>query len=70
MGRKMKKQAGTQKNALATRLDLIRKRHRELILETRAMIAAELADGTEDPFEEMAEAEELHLVESAELGRI
>ncbi len=70
MGRKLKHQDGTQTNVLAARLDLIRKRHRELILETRAMIAAELADGFEDPFEEMVEAEELHLVESAELGRI
>ncbi len=70
MGRRTKKQAGKETNVLAARLDLIRKRHRELILETRAMIAAELADGFEDPFEEMVEAEELHLVESAEMGRL
>ncbi len=70
MGRRTKTQVGTEAQVMAARLDLIRKRHRELILETRAMIAAELADGFDDPFEEMVEAEELHLVESAELGRL
>jgi hypothetical protein len=70
MRRTMKKQAETEPTVQTGRLDLIRRRHRELILETRAMIAAEIADGAEDPFEDMAEADELHLVEAAELGRL
>jgi hypothetical protein len=70
MRRKTKKHVATEMDVQAARLDLIRKRHQELILQTRAMIAAELSDGFDDPFEDMVEAEELHLVESAELGRI
>jgi hypothetical protein len=70
MGRKTKQQAVSTTDVVAARLDLIRRRHRELILETRAMIAAELADGFGDPFEDMVEAEELHLVEAAEMGRL
>jgi len=70
MRRKTKKQAGTEMTVQAARLDLIRRRHQELILQTRAMIAAELADGFGDPFEDMVEAEELHMVEAAEMGRL
>ena len=70
MGRKTKQQAASTTDVVAARLDLIRRRHRELILQTRAMIAAELADGFEDPFEDMVETEELHLVEAAEMGRL
>jgi hypothetical protein len=70
MGRKTKQDAGNESAVQAARLDLIRRRYKELILETRAMIAAEIADGFGDPFEDMVEAEELHLVESAEMGRL
>jgi len=70
MGRKTSKQATDAHTGLAARLELIRKRHRELILETRAMIAAELDGEFDDPFEEMAEADELQLVEAAEMGRL
>ena len=70
MSRTMNKQDVPELTVLAARLDLIRKRHRALILETRAMIAAELDGEFDDPFEEMVEAEELHLVEAAEMGRL
>ena len=70
MGRKMKQHDMNEMTVQASRLDLIRRRHQELILETRAMIAAEIADGVGDPFEDMVEAEELHLVEAAEMGRL
>ena len=47
-----------------TRLQLIRERHRKLILEPREMIAADLDDGTEDVLGAMQEAEESRLVET------
>ena len=50
---------------LSQRLELIKKRHRELILHPREMIAADL-DSDFDSFEE-AEGEELQLAEAGQL---
>ena len=70
MARKSTKQQPSGMDVVAARLDLIRKRHQALILQTRAMIAAEMASDFDDPFEAMVEADELQLVEAHETDRL
>lgn len=70
MARKSDKKQPSGLDIAAARLDLIRRRHQALILQTRAMIAAEMASDFDDPFEAMVEADELQLVEAAETGRL
>jgi len=52
----------------AARLDLIRRRHRELILQPRALIAADLDADLDDPMEELSE--ELEMAQMVESGRV
>lgn len=51
--------------ALMSRLALIRKRHRELILKPRQSIVADFNDEFGDPFEEALESDQ---VEMADVG--
>ena len=51
---------------IEARLRLIRKRHRELILQPRELIAADLASEFDDRFEEDAEPKEVPVGEFAQ----
>ncbi len=62
------KQRGQEKDRLAARLEMIRRRHRKLILEPREAIAAELdEDAFGNPLDEMSEADELELMEASDV---
>lgn len=53
---------------LTARLEMIRRRHRKLILEPREAIAAELdEDSFDDPLDEMTEADELELMQASDV---
>lgn len=63
---KGKKRQPVGQDLLTRRLALIKKRHRKLILETREMIAADLAaDMDETMVEEFLEPNELELADAA-----
>ena len=64
-GKKMKKQEQSVQDLLTRRLDLIKRRHRELILEPRKAIAADLAADVEDTPDEFLESEALELARAA-----
>lgn len=53
----------SREEAFEARLALIRKRHRELILHQRELIAADLDSEFDDAFDDGAELEELQLAE-------
>jgi len=60
VARKRTRQTQQSKESIfESRLDLIRRRHRELILTQRQLIAADLADEFGDGFAGVEEAEEL-----------
>ncbi len=63
--RKKSKSGTTQGSTAGSRLELIRKRHHELILQTRELIAADLDDEFEDGFSEAEEVEELEFAEAS-----
>jgi hypothetical protein len=46
----------------AARLEVIRRRHWELVLQPREMLAANLEDDFGHPFEDVAESDEMALV--------
>ncbi|MHC5033719.1 MAG: hypothetical protein ACYTFZ_01620 [Planctomycetota bacterium] len=48
-----------------SRLELIRQRHRKLILEPRAAIAADFGHEFEDRFDDILEADELEYAQAA-----
>ncbi len=50
-----------------SRLELIRKRHRELILSRRDMFADDVDDY--DPFEDLADSDELAFADTVSVGR-
>jgi hypothetical protein len=52
--------------APASRLELIRKRHRELILKPRQSIAADFNDEFGDPFEEILEGDQVEMAETVD----
>ena len=53
--------------APVSRLALIRRRHRELILKPRQGIAADFNDEFGDPFEEILEGEAVELAEAVDV---
>ena len=59
----------TREQLRAARLEVIRQRHKKLILEPRETIAADLDDEFSDPFEEFGEPDELQFVEAPGMGR-
>lgn len=63
--KKTKKQEEPVRDVLTRRLDLIKRRHRELILEPRKVIAADLAEDVEDTMDELLESEALELAKAA-----
>jgi hypothetical protein len=58
-----KQRQQSREEAFEARLALIRKRHRELILRHRELIAADLDGEFDDAFDDGAELEELQLAE-------
>jgi hypothetical protein len=46
-----------------SRLALIKRRHRELILKPREVIAADFGDELDDPFEEILDADQMEVSE-------
>jgi hypothetical protein len=62
---KKKKQEESVQDLLTRRLDLIKRRHRELILEPREAIAADMAADVEDTLDEFLETEALELAKAA-----
>ncbi|MGD2175195.1 MAG: hypothetical protein PVJ27_07315 [Candidatus Brocadiaceae bacterium] len=60
----------SRRQRLAERLEVIRRRHKELILQPREAIATDLAHEFGMPLDELSEADELELVEAAETGRL
>ncbi len=63
--KKTKKQEEPVLDVLTRRLDLIKRRYRELILEPREAIAADLAADVEDTMDELLESEALELAKAA-----
>lgn len=57
----------SEKDAGVSRLALIRKRHRELILKPRQSIAADFNDEFGDPFEEILEGKAVELAEAVDV---
>jgi hypothetical protein len=68
---KKSKASNTQSKdaGMAARLELIRNRHRELILQPRELVMGSLSDDAEYSLDEMGESEELELVE-ARMGEL
>jgi hypothetical protein len=67
VARKTKKQRRqSREEAFEARLALIRKRHRELILRQRELIAADLASEFDDALDDGAELEELELAQAVQ----
>jgi hypothetical protein len=64
-GKRTRKRHQSREEALCARLELIRKRHRELILQPRELMAADLASELDDSLEEPVEADELQLAQTA-----
>ena len=64
----MRGQASGQ-DAAVSRLELIRKRHRELILKPRQSIVADFNDEFGNPFEEILEGEAVELAEAVDVER-
>ena len=57
----------SEKDAGVSRLELIKKRHRELILKPRQSIAADFNDEFGDPFEEILEGKAVELAEAVDV---
>jgi len=70
MARSRKTGAKAPKAGLADRLELIRKRHRALILEPRKAIADELDEEFDDPFAGPLADEGLELAQVADFEHI
>ncbi len=64
-----KKQQEVADGLLARRLELIRKRHRQLILEPREVIAADFAADLDEVLGDLFEPEELELAEATTASR-
>ena len=67
--KKENKQQETAQGLLARRLELIRKRHRQLILEPREVIAADFAADLDDVLGDLLEPEELELANATAVDR-
>ncbi len=63
--KKKKKQEEPVQGLLTRRLNLIKKRYRELILEPREAMAADLDADVEDTLDELLESEALELARAA-----
>ena len=50
----------------SSRLELIKRRHEELILKPRATIAADLSSELDDPYEELVGADQMELADTAD----
>jgi len=69
-GKKNKtKQRETAQRLLARRLELIRKRHRQLILEPREVIAADFNADLDDVLGDLLEPEELELANATAVNK-
>ncbi len=67
---KLKDEKEPGQNALGSRLELIKRRHRELILQPRKIIAADLNDEFGNPFEDLLEVEQFEYAEPAGIGQL
>jgi len=54
----------------ASRLELIKRRHEELILKPRATIAADLSNELDDPYEELLGTEQMELADTADAVQV
>ncbi len=60
---KVRQKGQSREEVIEARLEMIRKRHRELILLPREVIAADLDSEFDDAFDGVTEAEELQLAQ-------
>jgi hypothetical protein len=67
--RSQKGKDGAAASAPRSRLELIKQRHRELILRPRESLASDYGHEFEDPFDHVLEADELE-TEAMSLGRL
>ncbi|KPK61796.1 MAG: hypothetical protein AMK73_07695 [Planctomycetes bacterium SM23_32] len=63
------RKGGPRQDGTGCRLELIRRRHRELILRPREAIAADYGDEFEDPFDEVLDADQMELAGMVPLDR-
>ncbi len=66
----MSTKSQTKPMSKSERLALIKRRHRKLVVEPRALLASDVDVDLDDPFGEMEEAEEMNLLEAAGLGSL